>query len=52
MIDLLDKQNIVSVYGLGAESGRRALGNRSIIADPRNLEMKDMIIITSMQLEI
>ncbi len=43
VIDLLDKQNIVSVYGLGAESGRRALGNRSIIADPRSLEMKDMI---------
>jgi carbamoyltransferase len=43
VIDLLDKQNIVSVYGEGSESGRRALGNRSILADPRSPKMKDMI---------
>jgi carbamoyltransferase len=43
VIDLLDKQNIVSVFGGGSESGRRAHGNRSILADPRSLEMKDMI---------
>jgi len=43
VIDLLDKQNIISVYGGGSESGRRALGNRSILADPRNLKMKDII---------
>jgi len=43
IIDLLEKQNIISVYGGGAESGRRALGNRSIIADPRYSNMKDMI---------
>jgi len=43
VIKLILEQNIISVYGGGAESGRRALGNRSIIADPRYLEMKDMI---------
>tara|TARA_R100000458_G_C8272289_1_gene247107 strand:+ start:374 stop:2116 length:1743 start_codon:yes stop_codon:yes gene_type:complete len=43
VIDLLDKQNIISVFGGGSESGRRALGNRSILADPRSPKMKDMI---------
>ena len=43
VVDLLDKQNIVSVFGGGSESGRRALGNRSILADPRSPKMKEMI---------
>ncbi len=43
VLDLLDKQNIISVFGGGSESGRRALGNRSILADPRSPKMKDMI---------
>ena len=43
IVDLLDKQNIVAVYGGGSESGRRALGNRSILADPRSDKMKDII---------
>ena len=43
IIDLLDGQNIISVFSGPSESGRRALGNRSIIADPRRLEMKDTI---------
>ena len=30
-------------FGEGSESGRRALGNRSIICDPRSQKMKDMI---------
>jgi len=34
---------IVSVFSGKSESGRRALGNRSIIADPRNPNMKDII---------
>jgi carbamoyltransferase len=33
----------VSVFGKGSESGRRALGNRSILADPRSPDMKNMI---------
>jgi carbamoyltransferase len=44
--DVLDKvydQKIVAVFGGGSESGRRALGNRSILADPRNAGMKDYI---------
>ena len=43
VVDLLDSQKIVSVFSGGSESGRRALGNRSILADPRSPEMKDMI---------
>jgi carbamoyltransferase len=41
--DLLLQGNIVSVYNRKAESGRRALGNRSILADPRNKDMKDRV---------
>ncbi len=43
VIELLDEQNIVAVFGGGSESGRRALGNRSILADPRSEKMKDLI---------
>ena len=43
VIDLLIEQNIISVYGGGAESGRRALGNRSILCDPRSPGMKAII---------
>ena len=43
VVDLLDQQNIVAVFGGGSESGRRALGNRSILADPRSPKMKDII---------
>ena len=43
VLDLLDEQNIISIFNGGAESGRRALGNRSIIADPRSPKMKDLI---------
>jgi len=44
VVDLLTKDdNVISVYGGGSESGRRALGNRSILADPRSKNMKDII---------
>lgn len=43
ILNLLNEQKIVSVFGGGSESGRRALGNRSILADPRNPKMKDLI---------
>jgi carbamoyltransferase len=45
VIDILSNGdgNVISVYGGGSESGRRALGNRSILADPRNKKMKDII---------
>ena len=43
VVQLLNSQKIISVFNKGSESGRRALGNRSIIADPRSDKMKDMI---------
>lgn len=43
VIELLDQGNIVSVFNGRAESGRRALGNRSILADPRDPKMKDRV---------
>ena len=43
VIDLLYHQKIISVFGQGSESGRRALGNRSILADPRSSKMKEII---------
>lgn len=43
VVDLLIDGKIISLYNGGSESGKRALGNRSIVADPRNPNMKDMI---------
>lgn len=43
VIDHLLSSKIVSVFRAGSESGRRALGNRSIVADPRSNQMKDLI---------
>jgi len=43
VVELLSRNNIIAVYGGKSESGRRALGNRSILADPRSPEMKDLI---------
>ncbi len=43
VLELIKNQNIVSVFGGGSESGRRALGNRSILADPRDSKMKKLI---------
>tara|TARA_R110002012_G_scaffold315603_2_gene529598 strand:- start:109 stop:1701 length:1593 start_codon:yes stop_codon:yes gene_type:complete len=43
VLDLLSEKNIISVFGGQSESGRRALGNRSILADPRPEDMKDLI---------
>ena len=43
VIHLLNMQKIVAVYGGKSESGRRALGNRIIFADPRSKEMKGFV---------
>ena len=43
VLHMLDQGKIISLFHGGSESGRRALGNRSIIADPRNPDMKDII---------
>lgn len=43
VISLLENQKIIAVFSGCSESGRRALGNRSILADPRSPFMKDQI---------
>jgi carbamoyltransferase len=43
VIELLMSGKIISIFNGKAESGRRALGNRSILADPRRSEMKDKV---------
>jgi len=45
VVDLVtdDNGNVISLFNNGSESGRRALGNRSIIADARNEHMKQII---------
>jgi carbamoyltransferase len=42
-VDLLVKDNIISIFKGRSESGRRALGNRSIIANPISDQMKSLI---------
>jgi carbamoyltransferase len=41
--DLLCKNKIISIFQGRSESGRRALGNRSIIASPKDTSMKSLI---------
>lgn len=43
VIQHLADGKIVSIFNQGSESGRRALGNRSILADPRDPNMKDHV---------
>lgn len=43
VIKLLGDEKIIAVFGGGSESGRRALGCRSILADPRNHNIKNII---------
>lgn len=40
---LISDGNIIALYQGKSESGKRALGNRSILADPRYENMKDII---------
>ena len=40
---LLSEKNVIAVFKGKAEFGERALGNRSILADPRDETMKDKI---------
>jgi len=42
-IDLLEAGQIIGLFSAASESGRRALGHRSIVADPRQSEIKDRI---------
>ena len=43
VIEVITNKKIVSLFGGPSESGRRALGNRSIVADPRFKEIKDIV---------
>lgn len=43
IIDLLIKKNIVSIFQGRSENGPRALGNRSILFDPRFADGKDFV---------
>lgn len=43
VVQLLIEQKIVGIHRGRSESGPRALGHRSIVADPRNPAMKDII---------
>jgi carbamoyltransferase len=43
VVDLLIAGKIIAIFNSRSESGRRALGNRSIIADPRSPDMKDKV---------
>lgn len=43
VIGYLENQKIISIFNESSESGRRALGNRSIFADPRLSSIKDII---------
>ena len=43
VVDLIADNKIISIFNGRSESGRRALGNRSIIADPRSKLAKDRI---------
>jgi carbamoyltransferase len=43
MVDLLESGQVVGLHHGRSESGPRALGNRSIIGDPRRPEMRDYI---------
>lgn len=40
---LISEQNIVSLFNGSSEAGPRALGNRSILFDPRNPKGKDIV---------
>ncbi|MDB2464702.1 polysaccharide deacetylase family protein [Amylibacter sp.] len=40
---LLSEKNVVAVFEGGSEFGPRALGHRSILADPRDPDMKDKL---------
>jgi carbamoyltransferase len=43
VVEALADGQIIAIFQGGSESGRRALGNRSIIADPRDAAKKDVL---------
>jgi carbamoyltransferase len=43
VVDLLLQQNVVALFQGKSEAGQRALGNRSLLFDPRNTKGKDIV---------
>jgi carbamoyltransferase len=43
MLDLLCRRRVIALYQGSSEFGPRALGHRSILADPRHAELRDWI---------
>ena len=43
VIDLISNENIVSLFQGKSEAGPRALGNRSLLADPRGADIKERV---------
>lgn len=43
VVDTLQKQKVIGLFQGRFEWGPRALGNRSILADPRRFEMKELV---------
>jgi carbamoyltransferase len=43
IVDLIDQGNIVTLFQGRSEAGPRALGNRSILFDPRKIDGKDIV---------
>jgi carbamoyltransferase len=43
VVDLIIQQNIIAIFQGRSEAGPRALGNRSILFDPRNKNGKDIV---------
>lgn len=43
VVDLLLEQNIIALFQGKSEAGQRALGNRSLLFDPRNPKGKDIV---------
>lgn len=49
VIDLIEAQNIVALFQGRSEAGPRALGNRTITFDPRNVNGKDIVNTVKMR---
>ena len=43
IVELLEKQEVVAIFQGNSEAGQRALGNRSILFDPRNPEGQSLV---------
>jgi len=49
VVDLLEGKNIVTIFQGRSENGPRALGNRSVMFDPRFEDGKDLLMRSSIE---